>query len=112
MVVVAVEVEHHSGAGQYGPFLRNVTLLKFMVQLLQLGLQLGIRLGHGVVGSGVANRHTGGRDGWTVLSKQTMQWRSAAFHRQRQCANARRPQLNGRACSDWRASRAAGAARR
>lgn len=37
---------------RYGPFLCNVALLKLVVQLLQLGLQLGVGCGHGVVGGG------------------------------------------------------------
>lgn len=35
-------------AGEYQPLLCDVALLEFVVQLLQLGLQLRVRLGHGV----------------------------------------------------------------
>jgi len=44
------------GGGCNGPLLCNITLLQLMLQFMQLRLQLGMRLGHGV------QRRAGG--GW------------------------------------------------
>jgi hypothetical protein len=52
-----VEVEGREQ--QYGPLLCDVALLELVLQLLQFGLQLGVRLGHGVV---AASMRAGSRD--------------------------------------------------